>query len=289
MSFALQCMLSCLLIAQAEPQPDQSEADKEQIKRWTEYYAQSAGEFEMFLGPERLHKLVFRPQMILQYTNPIRVGQQHGAAFLWTHQGRPTVVGTIWSTLMPAGHRNVSHELHSLSEQPIAADWREARAWSTQQPGIERKPVPEAPQPAATAPARLTQMRALARGFTARIAKSQRVDEQELRLLPQPLYRYTSPEAQVLEGGLFTLVLGTDPEIFLLIEAVESAAGPAWHYGLARFTHVAAQVKYKDAEVWSCEKCQPYVRTNPYFLYWAVERRDATIEASPATESEGQP
>ena len=37
--------------------------------------------------------------------------------------------------------------------------------------------------------------------------------------LSQPLYRYGGDDSGVLDGGLFVFVQGTDPEVFLLIEA----------------------------------------------------------------------
>ena len=63
-------------------------------------------------------------------------------------------------------------------------------------------------------------MRSLAREFNGR-SLSDQGQAWELRLLPQPLYRYESTDPDVLDGALFTLVssAGTDPEIILLLEA----------------------------------------------------------------------
>ena len=41
----------------------------------------------------------------------------------------------------------------------------------------------------------------------------------ELRLLPTPIARYGEPGTKLLDGALFAFVLGTDPEVFLFLEA----------------------------------------------------------------------
>ena len=60
-------------------------------------------------------------------------------------------------------------------------------------------------QPARSASQRLAQMRALTHDFSAstRDAKGRRW---ELRLLPQPLYRFKSTDPDVLDGALFAFV-----------------------------------------------------------------------------------
>jgi hypothetical protein len=46
--------------------------------------------------------------------------------------------------------------------------------------------------------------------------------------------------------------MATDPELFLLIEARDTDAGPAWHYAAARFTTLALQLTHQEREVWQC-------------------------------------
>ena len=77
----------------------------------------------------------------------------------------------------------------------------------------------------------------------------------ELRLLPQPLYRYESTDPDVLDGALFTFVTsaGTDPEALLLIEARKPSPtdSPIWHYAPARFTDLQLSVRHKGNEVFT--------------------------------------
>ena len=66
-------------------------------------------------------------------------------------------------------------------------------------------------------------MRELARRFRAdedfEPQPGERPERYELRLLPQPVARYEDPASGVVDGGLFLLVYGQNPEIALVIEA----------------------------------------------------------------------
>jgi len=74
-----------------------------------------------------------------------------------------------------------------------------------------------------------------------------------LRLLPAPLYRYPAAADGVVDGALFTLVSteGTDPEVWLLLEARKEGGNPRWEYACARFSNRNLYVQHKDKEVWS--------------------------------------
>jgi len=109
-------------------------------------------------------------------------------------------------------------------------------AWTPQKGGIQYNPVSDTPVPAKSANSRLVQMRRLSRNFTATILRSNVEGQRSLRLLAQPIYRYKSESANILDGALFTFVMGTDPEVILLIEAVETAGSLRWQYAVARFT-----------------------------------------------------
>jgi hypothetical protein len=80
-----------------------------------------------------------------------------------------------------------------------------------------------------------------------------------LRLLTKPLVRYGKASAKVEDGALFSFVLGTDPEVFLMLEARPAKDGLEWQYALAPMTcyPVKTWLKGKDdgstkgREVWS--------------------------------------
>jgi hypothetical protein len=208
--------------------------------------------------------LTLQPKSVLRWTNPI-VGEIYGDVFIWTSKGRTEVVASLHKWYSP--NHNSAIELVSLSTGRVVAERGGREIWAPARPGIELKPIPEAPAPASTPAQRLRQMRELAKDFTGR-EKLYEETERDMRLLAQPLYRYTDAEEPVIDGGLFAFVQGTDPETLLLIEARRDEGKPRWVYGLARLCHVAMRVSYRGRTVWSepllpwevvQDRRQPYV------------------------------
>jgi hypothetical protein len=214
--------------------------------------ADAAG-FAIYRDPERRQKLSLRPEPVYRWTNPTRVGGQVGDVFVWTYLGRPEVIGSIFSHPHHEGQqRVVCHELHSLSPAVLVVDRESANRWEPKARGVDLKPVANAQAPAGSAAQRLTQMRSIAREFSGRSLSDQN-QAWDLRLLPQPVYRFESTDPDVLDGALFVLVssAGTDPEIVLLLEARKTSGNPTWVFGAARFSDMNLWLNHKDKEVWS--------------------------------------
>lgn len=227
----------------AAPQP----ANKELIEAAHKLTAEGAAKYHFTLKDGGQAKWL--PEPVLRWSNPT-TGEVHGNVFLWTVNDRPAVVGSFYKWFSP--HTHLTHEFHSLAEQPLAATLDGRQVWAADQAGIKFFPLPEAPSPAASAPQRLLQMKRLAKDFAA--TKFERDgSKQELRLLPQPIYRYAAPQQEVLDGALFALVQGTDPEVFLQLEARGEAGKETWSFAPARMNGVGFQLRFQDKEVWSVE------------------------------------
>ncbi len=142
-------------------------------------------------------------------------------------------------------------ELTSLSDAPLNATRGAAGVWSPHSASRKSEAIPDAPPPAATAAARLTQMRSLSRKFQVR--EERRGQWQDGRLLTQPLYRWEVPDANIVDGALFGYAETTDPELLLLIEARKDAnvKEVRWYYLLAKMTSSPMTVSLDEKEVWS--------------------------------------
>ncbi|QDV45738.1 hypothetical protein Enr13x_56170 [Stieleria neptunia] len=288
MSPRFQCLLLLALVMIVGRASGQDEVPtQDQRQRWVDVYHQEAAAYEMIRQGDSPEVLQLVPSPILTFTNPVRVRDTHGAAFVWTSDGRPEVVGAIWSVISPddSTKRRLSHEFHSLSLAPIRSDHepRQSRRgpvpdWISSQPGVDPKKVPDAPPPARTANLRLTQMRHLARGFEATIPPGLGDGQGSLRLLAQPIYRYHSDRHGIIDGAVFAFVMGTDPELILLIEAAESAGTHQWRFAAAQLSNLPLLLDYKGSRVWECERAVPYVGDRPHFMYWGVSARDRVID-----------
>jgi len=187
------------------------------------------------------------PEPIFRLDNAV-TGVKDSAIFLWTdvETGRPEA--TIQMFRAPT--KRWLHDWTSLSTDPIIAELGNRPKWWPK-PGVEFRPVPDAPAPAATPAARLRQLRAMAEEFSA-------TDDflgagwSQLRLLPKPWLRYGKAGSGVEDGALFAFVLGTDPEVVLMIESRPNRSGGfRWEYGLAPMTSFEVKAMWKGKEVWT--------------------------------------
>ena len=117
-------------------------------------------------------------------------------------------------------------------------------------PGLEWKPIPNAPAPADTPSERDRQTRRLAERFSADEVTRKNV-RSHLRLLTTPLHRYDTSESPVSRGGaLFAFCQQTDPQLLLLIEARKSGEGYRWEYAVAGFSNMDLYLRLDGREVW---------------------------------------
>ena len=228
--------------------PELTPVDKQQIDTALKLTTAEAAKYSFALtGTDSRPQL--HEESLLRWSNP-SVGEIHGNVFLWTVNERPAAIGSLYKWFTP--HTHMSHEFHSLSENPLAAKYEGNEVWRTKAAGVSFAALPEAPAPAATAPQRLLQMKRFAKDFAA--TKIERDgNKQELRLLTQPIYRYAAPAEHVQDGGLFVLVQGTDPEVFLLLEARGEADSSRWMFAAARMNGVGFELRYRDKPIWSVE------------------------------------
>lgn len=248
--------LATLLLAASSPamgEESQAEAKpRADFAYLNEIYREEAEKHVFYRDAEHRAPLKLVDHAIMHWNNE---GTWSGDVFVWTHAGRPEVIGCMLSGPADGGKRNVFDEFHLLAEAPIApAELQTRRRWAPEA-GLKLVPVPAADPPAATAPARLAQMRKISRRFTAHM---QADTPWELRLLTQPLFRYGKEESEVLDGALFAYVwtLGTDPELILLLECRRGDQGLGWHYAPVQFTNREAWLKCDGREIWRIEPHQ---------------------------------
>lgn len=124
--------------------------------------------------------------------------------------------------------------------------------WSPAGTLFEFKPIPKSPAPAETPQLRLRQLREAARRFAAHEeVKNERC---ELRLLPNPVDRYSPSKDDRADGAIFLFTFGTNPEIVLLIES----DGKQWRYAAGRMTGAQVVVlTLDDTMAWEGAPCQP--------------------------------
>jgi hypothetical protein len=228
-----------------------------------------AKQVEMLVGETQI-KATLRSEPLLRWSNPT-AGSVHGEVFLWTQERRPVAIASIYRWYHP--YKDSTFEVVSTTTSRVIANEDKKLLWEAKGNSIEWRALTDAAVPEKpTASAMLNAMRQLARRFSARLV-DQRVGgeavERELRLLNQPAYRYACPEANVVDGGLFALVEVTDPEVWILLEAVKRDDKTVWQYALARMNADACEVRLDDKIVQRWERIIEPWRINkaPYTLF----------------------
>jgi hypothetical protein len=233
--------------------------DEQEAKKRLEYMQVAVESLEpesTELKPKVALAVASKP--LLRYSDPTRGGIKTEAAInflldagVWRlgTDGRPTALVTVEIYQAPDGSRVLSYEFLSMTEKKFSLKHKTQTVhWDATASGLELKELPDAPKPGATAAARLTQMRAQARRFAA----TERFNKEliECRLIAQPLDRYQSEPDKIVDGAIFALANGTNPEIGIVLET----DGERWHYGLLRLTSAETIVTLDGKDVATFEK-----------------------------------
>jgi hypothetical protein len=261
--------LACVLVVEGTWSADPpAKADPtEEPKKLNEVIEKSINWYDVLPEPDATTPLT--PQPVLRWRNVVRGQVGEAMMVIWAHNGRPVAMASIYPW-----QGKLSHEFDSLSRsnKMLARD-KDRVIWSPATAGVEFKNLPGAPNPAKTPAERLRQMKAIAERFQATMTgwRGDNTDQEVLRLLPRPLFRYElmnakEPEANLVDGGLFAYVQGTDPEVILVLEAIGTAEKADWQYAFARATSGGLEVKLGTEVVWTADKYpRNRVPTLPHF------------------------
>jgi hypothetical protein len=143
----------------------------------------------------------------------------------------------------------VTHEFHTLSTEPIEAQWRSRDRWVPQE-GVKFEPIPDAPEPDASASKRRLQLRQLARRYSA-YTIDYRDQRWQLRLVPTPIYQWDAEEdSDRLGGAVFVMCQDTNTDVVVCIEARETVDGAEYVYACGSFADWEAHAELDGEEVW---------------------------------------
>jgi hypothetical protein len=90
----------------------------------------------------------------------------------------------------------------------------------------------------------------------------------QLRPLTSPLYRYADVKNGIVDGAIFSFANGTNPEVFLLLEAHDVDGAMTWLYGLAQMTGGAVTATLDGRDAWKCAAADPPAIRESYFNGW---------------------
>ena len=190
-----------------------------------------------------------------------------GTVWIWGRGGRTVALLTLSAERRDRkGPSNWAYELTSLSPQQLSVSSRDGWSWAPQAAGLRFAAVPDAPPPADAQRIRLRQMKDIARRFDANgVADSGRF---ELRVLPTPIHRYSDAAASIVDGALFFIADGTNPEVLLAIEATSrDDAASQWTYAINRVSAAELHARLDGKEIWTAPRVTEASIRSPYYLF----------------------
>ncbi len=253
-----------------EPDPDKTEDQPNREAQLTGMRRIAEG-VKVTVTDDEPHEAERIAEPLFRYNDPAR-DFSDGSIWGYGKKGRPAAILSV--SLHPnEGTLGWLYEFNSLSSRPVQAKIPGMPNWSTRADGLEFKSLPDAPAPAAKEAGRNRQFRELSSKFVGfesfRKPSDAKAQRYELRLIPRPIYRYSDPDAGLVDGAFFLMTYGTNPEIVLAIEVVRDAEKPVWKYALTRISYAEVHVDFDGREVWT----QPHLEgTNPIQPYWLFFR-----------------
>ncbi len=215
-------------------------------------------------------RVAFEPlaEPIYLWDDPARRVSQ-GGMFAWGTPGRPAAILAVSVHQKGPDVRYWLCEMTSLAPAPLSAAVPGGKVWEPGT-GVVTRAVPGSP--AGDEATRLRQMKEIARRFTAfefyEPSQGAATERYQLRLLPQPVHRYSDPKSGLVDGALFLFTYGRNPEIVLLIEAHRvDGVKTDWGYGLARTGAARLHVNQDGVEVWQQPRLREHGIHDPYWVF----------------------
>jgi hypothetical protein len=231
--FGLTLVGFSVLLPTASAQPPESASDanvrQEDREQTMKEMRAEAESIKIFLSAksDQTSELQLREQPLFRHDSPTRL-YADGSLWVWMDAGRPVAFAKIF---LPAAPGNDCWVWSSATTDPVEAVRRGAREWYPREGGITFHELPGAPSPAKSDALRMRQMKQFVRRFGGHEFWRPDRTRQELRLMPQPVLRYTVPDKLVFDGAVFIMAHETEPECILMLEAAKKDGHEIWQYG----------------------------------------------------------
>jgi hypothetical protein len=252
MVWSLLCTLAAAQALADDASPNEVALPPEIVKL-QQHIAKTADWNQLAL--DRTPDEVMKPHVALLWSNNVR-GSATGATVLYLADGIPQAVACIYPW-----EGKLNHDLDSMSTELLTARRDNQVIWHPKEPGVEYQSVTDVQAPSDKPLSRLRQMKAIASHYECTMLgwKLDKTDREPLRLLPQPIYRYPENHSRCLDGAVFAFVLGTDPEILLMVEAVQKPGDDfTWQVAFCRRTSGELEAKLNDQIVWHAHAHPPF-------------------------------
>ena len=270
----------CCSLASAQTDQVDAKSDAEQaiVEKWKEIYDELIDSISLTHRSKNNDSTLttdgsgLKRQTLLSFKGDFLASARHGKVYLWTDKGRPIIIGAAFSGKVDTppgapGARSLGIKFNSLVAGSVIGSRFDNVFWQCDDPGPKWKEELSDVVPSDNRTTRLSHMKSIVRQFTGNRNTSQ------LRLLPQPIYRYPENTAGAKDGAIFSLSTGTEPGAYIQIESRENL----WYLTCYRDGAVEVEIRNGDEIVWLFDKVakQDLYQTEPFYFKYTTDRRVA--------------
>jgi hypothetical protein len=255
-----------------QPADDRAKAEKGNATEADEQYRRDAARLvdgiavEVRVG-DTWTKVGRVAKPLLYYGDATRENDR-GSVWAWGEKGRPAALLELFQSTND--RTKWAFALCNTSGGKLRASRGGGGWWQENDSATELKDVPAAPAPATDPAQRQRQLKLLAGKFTGHEFWDPNNSRFELRRLERPLHTYRDEESGLLEGALYILANGTNPELLLFIEArvdPKDKTKSAWQFAVGRSAHAELHLEYDGKEVYAAPRGDRVSGPNkPYWL-----------------------
>lgn len=275
-------LIASLFSGQAGTEPAREPADPstaERIRVAEAHIRRCEGTLPETAGEER-KPLERIDHPLMTYGDPARAND-NGTLWAWGLTGRPRCFLELYQS--GNNRREWIHAITLTSTDLVRVMAPEGNQWTPQSHAWKPVPVEDVPV-GGSERMQLRQMKEIAGRLAGHEFWDPDNSRYELRLLVQPVHRYSDPGKELLDGTTFVLAHGTNPEILVFIEA----AGPApekaqWQIAAARLGSAELHLRLGDREIWTVPRTPNIVGrpSDPYWLFWSRAESQETPVPTP--------
>ena len=196
----------------------------------------------------------------LRFTDPVS-NSTDGIIAVYAHNGgRPDAIAQFFFN----AQKKWIAEFTIIPDRAVTILRSGREHWKPSEYVCKFADLPGSPVPDAKPALRLRQMRAIAADFAVVDYFGTQEVKTNLRLLPQPAYRYAE-DGKIVDGAVFVFAHGTNPECCVLLEAYQDGKESRYRYAVAPMSIYKLETRYKDAPVWSVERRHPGRKATSYY------------------------
>jgi hypothetical protein len=269
----LSALATCLALAAAPPD-DEPDASVSAPNRELQLAAMRkiAGGLKITVGDEDPREVEMIGEPLFRFNDSAR---DFSDGSIWGYGGKGRPLAILSLSLHPHNGDRLGwlYEINSLTSLPVEGRFAGPQTWSTRKPGLEFQELPNGPAGAARESGRNRQFRELSARFSGyesfRKSPTAKLERYELRLIPRPIHRYADPDTGLIDGALFLLSYGTNPEVVLAIELVrETDERTVWKYALTRTSYAELHVELDGKPIWTPPHLDGTRSSDPYWLFF---------------------